>query len=405
MKKSIGITVASLLLVALIWAVVSKRLGSDDAGPSGRSKGAVPVEIAPIEIGTIQHRRQFSGTLEAASEFIVAPKISGRVERLTLDLSDPVSRGQVVAELDGDESEQAVRQSEAELAVAQANVSEAESALVIAQRELQRNESLLERGVASASQRDSVQLNVLAKTSAVEVAKAQAMRAEAALESARIRLSYTRVTANWTDGHDQRLVAQRFVNEGDTVSANTPIMAIVGLNPILAVVYVTEKDYGLLQVGQLVEVTTDAYPKQTFQGRVNRLAPVFEQTSRQARIEIEVDNPDSTLKPGMFIRAGISLGQREQAMIVSINAIANRAGETGVFLVRETTDSDQADQSQQNLASVKWQPVTTGFHQGERVEIISQDHEVLSGQVVTLGQQLLDDGTTIIVPTANKETR
>jgi multidrug resistance efflux pump len=74
------------------------------------------------------------------------------------------------------------------------------------------------------------------------VAKAQLNRAESSLEIANIRSGYTKVRATWFDDSKQRVVAERYVDEGQTVAANIPLLHVVELNPIVGVVYVTEKD-------------------------------------------------------------------------------------------------------------------------------------------------------------------
>jgi multidrug efflux pump subunit AcrA (membrane-fusion protein) len=110
----------------------------DSANPQSRTSRAIPVEVVAVEQGSIQRQRSFSGSLQAQTEMLVAPKVSGRIEQLNVDLADRVSRDQVVAQLDNDEYVQAVRQMEAELAVARTNLAEAQSQLKIAERELQR---------------------------------------------------------------------------------------------------------------------------------------------------------------------------------------------------------------------------------------------------------------------------
>ena len=109
----------------------------DRAGPrkSGKDLQPVPVEVAEIKQGPIALLRTFSGELEALAEFVVAPKVSGRVVRVIVNIADTVNRGQVVAELDDDEYVQAVAQARADLLVARANLSEAGSALENANRE------------------------------------------------------------------------------------------------------------------------------------------------------------------------------------------------------------------------------------------------------------------------------
>ncbi len=134
--------------------IFSQFLDRAGSSKSGKASRPVPVEVAQIQRGPIALQRTFSGELEALAEFVVAPKVSGRVERVIVDIADTVQRGQVVAELDNDEYVQAVAQAKADLLVARANLSEAKSALEIAKREFKRTESLLERGIASDSEFD-----------------------------------------------------------------------------------------------------------------------------------------------------------------------------------------------------------------------------------------------------------
>ncbi len=367
------------------WLIV-ERWRAVTASPKEAAPLAAPVQVAAVERGAITLRRTFSGTLESPGQFVAAPKISGRVERLHVDLADVVTRGQVVAELDDDEYVQAVAQAEAEVAVAKANLVEAENSLEIAGRELKRVQALFEQRIGSEAELDVAKADQLAKQAGVKVAEAQLTRAEAALSAAKIRLGYTKVAATWSGGDDRRIVARRHVDEGDTVAANAPLLTIVELDPITAVIYLTGRDYARLKTGQPVTLMTDAYPNQSFTGQVARVAPVFQQASRQARAELTVANAQQLLKPGMFVRAETTLDRAENATIVPLAALTTRAGQRGVFRVN-------ADGK-----SVSWQPVTVGIEAGERVQIVGAD---LSGRVVTLGQQLLDDGSPITIPETN----
>jgi RND family efflux transporter MFP subunit len=382
---------AVVLIVAagLGWSAFIRL--QEQANPSGRRRGprSAPVEVAQIQRGPITLQRTFSGALEATAEFVVAPKVSGRVERLGVDLADTVKRGQIVAELDNDEYLQAVVQAEAELEVAKANRVEAGSALEIATRGFRRNEKLRQTGVASDSQFDAAKADQLAKQAQLQVARAQVTRARASLETAKIRLGYTKVSADWTGGDRQRVVAERYVNEGETVSANTPLLAIVELDPITGVIFVTEKDYTRLQRGQAASLITDAYPGEQFRGRIERIAPVFRQATRQARVELIIENPRHRLKPGMFIRATVVLDRVTEATIVPEQALTTRNDRTGVFVIDEDSQS------------VAWRKVTVGIREGERVQVQGKG---LTGRVVTLGQQLLDDGSRITIPAEKRKT-
>ena len=385
MKQRFGyISVACVL--ALLAGVIGWKVWqqlADTAGERQAISRAVPVEVAAIERGAIELRRTFSGTLESLAQFSVAPKVGGRVEHLAVDLSDEVENGSVVATLDSDEYDQAVSQAEADLKVAEANLTEARSALEIAERSMQRQTVLSERGVASEAQFDTAKAEQLAATARVAVAEAQVVRARSALQTARIQLGYTQVRATWSGGDDKRLVSERMVEEGDTVAANTPLMSIVELDPIQAVLYVAERDYAQLKPGQPVTLWTDAYPGRQFTGEVARVSPVFQSSSRQARVELSVPNPDRLLKPGMFIRAEAVLGGAEDATIVPAEAIVMRADQAVVFVVDETKKT------------ARLHPIQRGIADGGRVQVTG---EGLVGRVITLGQQLLDDGSPIMLP-------
>lgn len=382
MRRWVFIALVLVIAAALAW-LGNGRL--QDLAKKPRPTGAsasVPVEVAPIERGPMENRRTFTGTLDPQAEFVVAPKVGGRVEQLDVDLADRVVRGQQVAKLDDDEYVQSVAQAEADFAVARANLVEAESLLRIAEREMQRVEALRGRGVASESQLDTAKADQLAKQAHVEVSRAQIARAKAALETARIRLGYTNVVAGWRGGSGERVVAERYVDEGETVAANAPLLRIVEMNPIKAVFFVTERDYALLRTGQSVGLQTDAFPGTEFQGRIARIAPVFRETTRQARVEVNVDNPELRLKPGMFVRASVVLARVENAVIVPEQSLVRRDGRDGVFIISGEGNS------------AVWREVEVGIRHGARVQVTG---EGLDDRVVTLGQQLLTDGSAVSV--------
>lgn len=384
MKPIARFLLLSILVTAIAaigWAVYQRL---QVPGTSGRAAGPslpVPVEAVAIARGPIALRRTFTGALEARAEFVVAPKIGARLRQLAIDLGDEVYRGDVVARLDDDEFVQEVARAQAELEVAQANRAEADSLLEIAERELRRVQRLRGSGLTSESQLDVATADVLAKRARVAVTEAGISRAGAEVEAARIRLGYTQVVADWEGGSERRVVAERYVDEGETVSANTPLLRIVELDPITAVFSVTERDYGLLRAGQAVSLATDAFPGERFDGVIRRIAPVFRETTRQARVEVRVDNPRLRLKPGMFVRADVVLERVAGAVIVPEEALVRRDGLTGVFVVGEDD-------------SVAWRPVETGIRDAGRVQVIADG---LDGPVVVLGQQLLEDGSPVRV--------
>ncbi len=117
-----------------------------------------------------------------------------------------------------------------------------------------------------------------------------------------------------------------------------------------------------------------------------RIAPLVKQTSREARVEIQVNNAERLLRPGMFIEAKIELGRHENALIVPEAALVQRDERRGVFL------------ADRGVKKAKFVPVVEGISEktgeGLLVEIVKP---ALSGEVITLGQHLLEDDTPIVV--------
>ena len=390
-RPGFKIFVLLLLLGAAAGAgwLISRQLQDHEKTPKrGGTSRSAPVETAVIETGPIVLKRSFSGTLEPLADFVVAPKVSGRIEKLLVNISDTVQKGQVVGELDNAEYVQAVAQAQADLVVAKANLTKAKSALEISDRELERTRKLLKRGIASDSEFDVLKADQLAKKAQLQVAQAQLTKAASSLETAKIRLGYTRINASWSGADGDRIVAERYYDEGQTVAANQPLLLIVELNPILGVVYVTEKDYAHLRPGQTVSLTTDAYLDAAFFGRIDRIAPIFQKTTRQARVEMIIENPGHRLKPGMFVRATVVLKRVSETTIVPEQAVVIRDNNPGVFVVSE------------DGKSVIWRAVKLGIREGARVQV---EGEGLSGRVVTLGQQLLKSGSAITIPEKKPE--
>jgi len=313
----------------------------------------------------------------------VAPKVAGWLKELLVDVGDTVERNQVIAVLDDEEFAQQVEQARAELQVAKANAENYASELDITKREYERAKALREKQIASASELDVSEAAFNASQTRYKVSLAQVTQKEAALKTALVRLSYTKVQAFWEESDQTRVVGERFVDAGELLSVNQPIVSILENNPLTAVVYVIERDYPKVTIGQQAIVSTDAYPGRTFTGSITRIAPLLKESSRQARLEVEVPNPDLMLKPGMFVRARVEFAMHENATLVPLPAIVRRNNKEGVFIA-----------DTQNLKA-RFVPVTTGIINGEIVEITEPE---ISGQVITMGNHLLENGSDITLP-------
>jgi RND family efflux transporter MFP subunit len=388
MKKAIIAVVGVCLSGLLGWQIykkVSQKKGEGGRRGRPRNGAAVAVELSPVRKATVRDIALFTGSLFPRSRFVVAPKVAGRLERLTVDVGSLVKPGQLIAQLDNDEYAHQLKQAGAELAVAKASLAETNSALEVAAREMERVKTLREKKVASESEFDEVQARHAACDAKRKVALAEVARREAAQKTAEVRLSYTRIHASWRNGGEARVVGERFVDEGTMLNANAPIVSILDNSVMTAVVDVIERDYSKVRVRQAAVITTDAFPGERFAGKVVRIAPLLKETSRQARIEIEIPNADRRLKPGMFARARIEFRRSENATVVPVAALARREGKVGVFL---------ADTGEMKARFV---PLELGITEGELVQVVKP---ALKGQVVTMGHHLLEDGGRIRLPEA-----
>jgi RND family efflux transporter MFP subunit len=380
--KPFLIGVAVLLAALLVW-----RLAGMSDAKEQQKRGddkAVAVEVAEPRRADISDVRIFTGSIEAGSYFVVAPKVGGRLKRLTVDIGDWVERGATmpIAELDDEEYAQGVEQARAELTVAQASVMQAQSALSVAKSEYDRVRELSTKKISSDSELDMSRSQYEAEQARYQVAVAEVTRREAALKAAEVRLSYTKIHVSWNGGSDRKIVGERYVDEGAMLSPNTPIVSILDILDLTANIEVIERDYHKIKLGQTATIETDAVEGRTFTGTVARVAPLLKMTSRQARVEIAVENPDGQLKPGMFVRARIELERKKNALVVPSAACMPRDAPDGLYVVDRETMVAQ------------YLKVKFGFEDGGFREVLSPE---IDAPVVVVGQHDLTDGAAVTI--------
>ena len=198
-----------------------------------------------------------------------------------------------------------------------------------------------------------------------------------------MKLADCLISAEWPPESKPRFVGARYVDPGALVSANQPLLSVAELDPLQAEIYVIERDYPYLRTEQPAIITTDAYPGVEFHGRIVRIAQLLEDNTRQAAVRIEIANGDLRLKPGMFARVQLEFASRDNTTVVPRNAVVRRNGESGVFELHAET------------GTVHFVPVTIGISDGNRLEITAPE---LERPVITLGNHLLIDGASVIVP-------
>jgi len=378
MNRKYLLPFAAIVVLLIIWRIIA-TFSSGEGGRAGRGgRPPVAVEIDRVRYGPIEDIRRLTGSVIPQYQYIISPKISGRLIELRVRIGDRVRTGEAIGRIDDAEYRQAVIEAEANLKIAQSSLIEAGIQFELARDEKDRVETLLEKGISSPSELDAAVSNYSAQESRLDLAKAQVEQREASLEAARIRLGYTRLTASKSG-----LIGQRFVDEGALLAPNAAVVSVVGIDSVIVRASVTERDYGFIEPGQQANVTVDAFPDRHFSGDVARIAPLLEETSRVAQVEVEIENDDRILKPGMFARVDIRIAARDSTQIVPTQALARRSGDTGVFLI--TAGEPVAAYS----------TVEVGISTPDWTEILAPR---LEGRIITLGQHLLEDGSPVLIP-------
>ncbi len=349
------------------------------AGPK-KGGGTLPVAVETPKIKTMVDRRSFVGALRPWSEYNVAPKVAGRLEKLTYNIGDKVELGALIARIGDALYRQDVEQAKADLDVVVAQRDESIVTRDFRFSELQRHEGI--QKVISKALLDSTQAAYDAQRLTVLRLDAEVRRRQALLAAAQLHLDDTRVHATWDDGSmAPRYVGERFVDEGALLTVNQPILSIVEIDRLYASINVIEADYPKIAIGQAASISVDAYPGKHFPGKIIRISPRLNENSRQGRVLLEIPNASLDLKPGMFARVEIEFSRRENAQAIPAEALVRREDRFGVFMA---------------VAGIaRFVEVQTGIEMDKEVEIISP---VLKHPVITLGKHLLVDGMGVVIP-------
>ena len=258
---------------------------------------------APVVRGAIAQRVTAVGTLSAVVSVEVGSQVSGKIAALKVDFNSPVTKGQLIAEIDPTVYAATLRQAEGELASTEATA-------VLKRQNLERKKIL-------APQRAASQLDLDVATAELAQAEASVIVRRAAVESARANLGYCKITSP-VDG----TVISRKVDVGQTVVAamTTPVLFTIAqdITAMHISAAVSEADVGQVHVGQSVEFGVDAFPDEVFTGVVAQVRRAPTTTSNVVTYEtiIEVANPEQKLFPGMTAAVSVLVAERPSAVKV-----------------------------------------------------------------------------------------
>ncbi|RUL82544.1 efflux RND transporter periplasmic adaptor subunit [Tautonia sociabilis] len=387
----------------------STRAARDDSAAGTPS----PTSIATVRPEPTGIRRITSqpGQIEAFETTAIHAKIAGYVRSLAVDIGDRITEGQVIAELSVPEVEAELQmkramieqaeaertQAEAAVEVAQAAVTSAEAHIAEVQAAIRRTEAdvarwqaeynridqLVRERAITDSLRDETRSKLAAAQAARDEAGAQVRSAEAALAQAQAELDkarsdvaaaaarvavaeadarqaeamagYTKIVAPY-DG----VVTRRHVDTGHLTvpgGSGDPLFVVARTDKVRIAVGVPETDAPLVNPGDRAEVRLQALDGRTFEGQVTRISWVLDQTTRTLRAEVDLENPEGVLRPGLYAYATIVAEERPDALTVPATAIVRDGGKAYCVVVAD--------------GEAHRREVELGLGDGQRVEILS----------------------------------
>ncbi len=266
-----------------------------------------------------------TGTINPVTTVSVGTQVSGKISALHADYNTPVTKGQLIAEIDPAAFNAQLGQARANLLAAKASLERAEADCIDTRRNLERMRRLKAESVVGQSDLDTAETRNAVAEAQVGVARAQVVQAQAAFDLAETNLQYTRIYCP-IDG----IVIARRVDLGQTVAAafQTPTLFVVAgdLTRMRINTSVDEADIGRVKIGQQVRFTVDAYPGDVFEAAVLQIRndPQITQNVVTYDVLIDVDNSDLRLKPGMTANVEIIIDRREQVVSVPDAALRFR---------------------------------------------------------------------------------
>jgi HlyD family secretion protein len=291
-----------------------------------RARGAaLRYTTVAVDRGAVSEVVGATGVLQAVITVQVGSQVSGTISRLFADFNSKVKKGQVIAKLEQSAFLARLNQAEANLAAARANVERSQAAIDDAKQKYDRAKELAASDLVPASDLESAKAayqGAVAQNRANEAAVAQA---EATLNQAQVDLDHTIITAP-IDG----VVLARNVDIGQTVAASfqAPVLFVIAndLRHMQVNASIDEADIGRVYAGQDVTFVVDAFPNDTFHGRVEqvRLQPVTTQNVVTYNTIIAVDNESQRLMPGMTATVSVIVRQHENVLRIPSVALRFR---------------------------------------------------------------------------------
>ncbi len=344
--RATGVLAALLIGAALTAAGCGEGPGYADEPPAPEADLRPTVSVTPVTTTTLTDVLEISGQFEPRAEVVISSEGGGMVEEVLFDKGDRVEAGQLLARVNTDLLRVALLEAEADLAGAQADHDRVRQ---LVEREATPEERLTET-------------------------ETRLRMAEARTEAARLRFARSEVVAPAAG-----IIVSRDLEPGEVLAPGSRVAVLHDTSSLRATVGIPETDIAWFRVGAPAEVTLDAYPDRIVQGRITWIAPNATQPGRNFLTEIEVPNPDGSLRSGLIVRTRLERRVFEEAVVVSRDVLVERDAvlyafvlEDGLVALREVTlGPDEGDRV----------VVTSGLDVGQTL-LVAGHRNLIAGEAV-----------------------
>lgn len=370
MSKKVGklgyIIVATVLIILVgfmgyrLETVIAKKKNLVQSVPTQT------VQVKEIGMEKKENYLELYGSIDAVNKVGVSSKIGGRVSKVLVDNGDTVNSGQSLVVLDDQDYRNL-------LSTSQDTLNKAELRLNDTKADYDRYQKLFSAGAIAQRDLDKAKLAVDAAQADVNSAQTGVSNAEQTLENAVITAPFAGV------------LASRSVSEGQMVSPGLPLFLVADISSVYAVVNVKQDDLDKVKLGQSVQVIVDEDNQHPLTGKVSLVNPVANQAARVFEVRIKVENKDSRLKPGMFVKTRITTGNPANVLTVPQEAMSGKEGAYYVFVA----EGNQARQKPVEIGSV-WGgqiEVRSGLKPGDKVIVTNVNKLKNEDQIAIAGQQ------------------
>lgn len=296
------------------------------------------VEAVQSRMGSLPLTQRLSGIIEAKNQIEIYPEINAVITDVFVKNGDTVKKGNPLLKLRDKEFSERLKQANAGYQIAIAQLKQANARMNEINNELSRTQKLADQGLTSTTDLETVQTRAISAEADVNLAEARLEQAQATVEERNESLSQTTIKApiNGTIGN-------RDAETGMLVSTNRRLFTLGQLDQVRVKVILTDRMLNYIFEGQRVEIANVNSAHGRMTATLSRISPFLNPVSHSTEAEIDMQNPDGDLKPGMFVTVDIFYGESENATLIPLSALYENPlnGLTGVYITEATFDNEK----------------------------------------------------------------